>query len=299
MKQKHFTPTIDKALPLNEIIRLDEIFSKKGWPRETCFGNRVFDNFCKTLAEFTPEQRELILSLTEDFIWIQPENYVSYFDELFKEFTSSYNFESIPDPIPESEPKSKKNTKPSLNLCPLLPQQDIYKVKSSTALIYLIKGQLKAMQNKYSNFNIVVKDAPDLKRIKSANQNTIICLVDDFLGSGNTAEAAVKELIDKGIPNNKIVVLVLVAMKEGIESLKAKNISVFSLFIREKGITGHENATDRLKTMEEIENRIGVYEEDKFGYNSSESLVRMIRTPNNTFPFFWLSRKGHKAPFPR
>lgn len=208
MKQKHFTPTINTALPLNEIVRLDGIFSKKGWPRETYFGNKVFDNLCKTLAKFTPEQRELILSLTEDFIWIQPENYVSYFDELFKEFTSSYNFESKPDPTPESEPKSKKkkNTKPSLILCPLLPQQDIYKVKSSTALIYLIKGQLEAMQNKYSNYDIVVKDAPDPEGIKSAKQNTIVCLIDDFLGSGNTAEAAVKELIDKGIPDNKDII---------------------------------------------------------------------------------------------
>ena len=35
------------------------------------------------------------------------------------------------------------------------------------------------------------------------------------------------------------------------------------------------------------------------GYNDSEGLVSMIRTPNNTFPFYWYEKKKGHAPFSR
>ena len=36
------------------------------------------------------------------------------------------------------------------------------------------------------------------------------------------------------------------------------------------------------------------------GYKASEGLVSMIRTPNNTFPFFWYKTKdGEYGPFSR
>ena len=298
MSYKPIKTKIDKALPLSEVYRLDKIFLKKGWPKETCFDNKVFDNFCKTLAKYTPEQRELIFSLTNDFIWIQPENYMPYFDELFSEFISSYNFESKPESISEEKSKSNKKSRPKIRLCPLLAKDDTNKVKSSTTLLYLIKGQIKAIQKKYSNYDIFIKDDPT-KNIKNEENNRIFCLVDDFLGTGKTAENAVSILNENGVSTNRIVVLVLVGMKEGIEFLRTKNIAVFAHFICNKGITGNKNDTDKLRIMEEIEKEIKVKKEYNFGYESSESLVRMIRTPNNTFPFFWLWREKHDAPFPR
>lgn len=289
MSFKPYSHKKEKPLPLFEINRLNDIFIQKGWPKETSFNNHVFDNFCKTLAKYTSEQRDLILTLTEKFIWIRPENYTSYFDKVFSDFISSYEKKFDP----KSKPKSQ------FILCPLLSEQDLYKVKSSTTLLYLIKGQLKAMQNKYSKYDIVIKELPIPERIKESKFNTTVCLVDDFLGTGQTAKAAVSNLENKGIDKEKIVVLVLVGMKEGIKYLVSQGITVFAYLSCDKGITGHEKDTELLNIMDEIEKKICVVKTDKLGYNSSEALVRMIRTPNNTFPFFWLCKKDHEAPFPR
>ena len=52
--------------------------------------------------------------------------------------------------------------------------------------------------------------------------------------------------------------------------------------------------------MKNIEEAIQVSDDYKFGYKGSEALVKMIRTPNNTFPIYWLRNKKNKfAPFPR
>ena len=55
--------------------------------------------------------------------------------------------------------------------------------------------------------------------------------------------------------------------------------------------------------MSSIETSIGVTEDYRLGYASSEALVSMIRTPNNTFPIYWFRNKKEKlnlhAPFPR
>ena len=54
------------------------------------------------------------------------------------------------------------------------------------------------------------------------------------------------------------------------------------------------------KLMKEIETRIKVRENCEFGYSHSEGLVKMMRTPNNTFPIYWMKNKKNKAPpFPR
>lgn len=38
----------------------------------------------------------------------------------------------------------------------------------------------------------------------------------------------------------------------------------------------------------------------ELGYAESEALVTMIKTPNNTFPFYWYEKNSNSyAPFPR
>lgn len=70
----------------------------------------------------------------------------------------------------------------------------------------------------------------------------------------------------------------------------------------QKGITGRTDGNEKnfREVMEMIENRIKVRGDFKFGYAGSEALIRMARTPNNTFPVYWLkNKKNPHAPFPR
>ncbi len=51
--------------------------------------------------------------------------------------------------------------------------------------------------------------------------------------------------------------------------------------------------------MESIEKKIKPHKNEKLGFKSSEALITLIRTPNNTFPVFWKQKKDRIAPFPR
>lgn len=59
----------------------------------------------------------------------------------------------------------------------------------------------------------------------------------------------------------------------------------------------------KLELMKSIESKIPKVGKFSFGYEKSEALVTLMRTPNNTFPIFWkdCTHKGQKlkAPFPR
>lgn len=58
-------------LSIGDFIRIQEIFKSNKWPISGIFDDNYFDNFCEMLAGLSEEQRELILSLTGKFLWVQ------------------------------------------------------------------------------------------------------------------------------------------------------------------------------------------------------------------------------------
>ena len=74
--------------------------------------------------------------------------------------------------------------------------------------------------------------------------------------------------------------------------------------LRGKGISDKYTLTQKtraLSLMESIEDWLNVADDYRFGFGRSEALVSMLRTPNNTFPVYWLDKKSldYKSPFPR
>lgn len=271
-------------LSINEFIHLQNIFSQKGWPIEDLFSENIFQNFCELFANLNIEERKLMFELTEQFLWVNESKYMSFFSKALDNFILKFEF------------KDRKN----IFLCPVLPIEDFGKSKSSIILLYLIKAHLRAIQEHFSEFNISFFDSPELIDFKKfIDGDNILCLIDDFIGTGNTVEKSIDFLLKNGITKDMISVLSLVGMKSGIEKLANSGYSTYVCTTVEKGLslTGDET---KIATMQNIEKRIKVDEDYKFGYGGSESLVRMIRTPNNTFPIYWLKTKKNKyAPFPR
>lgn len=271
-------------LSINNFIRIQNIFLKKNWPIQSTFDEEVFENFCKMLANLDDDQIDLMISLTEKFLWIQESEYIKYFSLIFDNFINTYNFSL-----------GKK-----IYICPLLPEEDFGKSKSSVFLLYLVKSHITAMQKKYPDFAITYADSPDTSNFDMIEKdNFTICLIDDFIGTGETAEKALNYFINKGIRKEMITVISLVGMKAGILYLTNKGYKTYANIVCDKGISSTENEA-AIQIMEEIEKKIHVKDIFKFGYGSSESLVRMSRTPNNTFPVYWLQNKDNEfAPFPR
>ena len=282
MKNQH-----DKSsdLPIEIFGRIQKIFKDKNWPIEDSFEISVFDDFCNMLSTLTPEERNLLLNLTENFLWVQDWEYATYFIKSFDLFISNFKFDDC------------KN----ICICPLLPEADFGKPKSSISLLYLIKAHLPSIRRRYPNFNISFKDSPENVNIGAIKTTCVLCLIDDFIGTGETAFSAVEYFLNKGVPSTQIAVVSLVSMQEGVSELQRKSCTPYVSTICDKGIScSGRDIKQEQEIMSSLESKIKVDNDFKFGYGSSEALVKMMRTPNNTFPIYWLKCKTNAyAPFPR
>lgn len=270
-------------LSIKDFSRIQEIFTRKNWPIEEIFDDNVFNNFCNMLAGLDSEQRDLVISLTEKFLWVQESEYPKCFSVAFKSFITSYDFI-----------RGKK-----ICICPLLPEEDFGKSKSSVYLLYSVKSHLHAIQRKYSDFSITFADSPKFVNTNLVKNGYTFCLIDDFLGTGETVERAIKYFLDQKITKDMIAIVTLVGMDFGISELTKKGYNIYTDIVCEKGLSINGDKK-QIELMENIEESINVIDDCKFGYGASEALVRMKRTPNNTFPIYWLNNKKNKyAPFPR
>lgn len=276
----------ENELSVQYLARLSAIFAKKKWPIDDDLGDKTFENFCNLLAGLEPSHCELILTLTENFLWVREFDYIKHFSYSFDSFISNFSF----------------NEKKNIVVCPLLSEKDFGKAKSSIALFYFIKSLLPSLRAKYTQYNIAICDTPSSFRCKQLKSSTTLCLVDDFIGSGNTAVDAINYFLKQEYPLSQIAIVSLVAMEKGLEDLCKKGYNTYVSIVKKKGITGSgRDEFSETKTMQEIEAAINISPEYQFGYSRSEALVKMIRTPNNTFPIYWYRRKNVNiyAPFPR
>ena len=102
--------------------------------------------------------------------------------------------------------------------------------------------------------------------------------------------------------DKKIHIVSLVAQEEGVNNISREKISVFAALIRKKAITDvypEPEAKEKLKAMVSISKHLHAPKGMQLGYANTESLVAMIKTPNNTFPVYWYERKNSYAPFVR
>ncbi|MEE1002330.1 MAG: hypothetical protein U0L17_01110 [Acutalibacteraceae bacterium] len=270
-------------LSIQYVGRIKKIFDQKNWPIEESFDDDVFENFCKMLEGLEPEQRDLVLNLTENFLWVQEYTYIKHFSNAFDSFITSHNFS-----------RGKK-----ICICPLLPEEDFGKSKSSVFLLYSVKSRLSVIQRKYSDFFITYVDLPNAVNLEMIKEDYTLCLIDDFIGTGETVERSTKYFLDRDISKDMIAIISLVGMKTGLTELNKSDYSTYTDIICDKGISSNGDMR-QVELMKSIEQNIHVSDINKFGYKGSEALVRMKRTPNNTFPIYWLrNKKNQFAPFPR
>ena len=277
---------LGNSLSIKHLARLAKIFYEKDWMRNELEGEEVFNRFINLLSGMDEEARELLLTLTEDFTWVNVSDYISFFFRAFDRFMKGFSF--------------GENRR--IVLCPLLCQNDVGKCKSPDTLLYLVKANLSRLKKKYEGFDVIIRDSKGFYNMGShPDEQTVFCFVDDFIGSGEEAKK-VLDLLGDRIPKSNLAILSLIAMEMGISRLQSEGYSVFAENIKKKGITGRgRNEEDELKAMEKLELSIEVPPKFKLGYSQSESLVKMIRTPNNTFPIYWYGaeKKNVYAPFPR
>jgi len=269
--------------------KLTSIFLNKSW--EIDDGDNEyssFNRFCTALSNLSDQEQALVLELTEKFTKIDANNYPDYLSQVLTEFI---NF---------NQKELKKIQK--IYIAPLISPKDFGKSKSSTAVQYFIRGIVSTNPGIASK-RIIFTNGLEVSESLINKDDAILLLVDDFVGSGATALEAIEYLNrTKNIDKSKISILTIAALEIGETNLKLNLIPVYYAMKFNRGISDcycSQELLERVSLMESIETKLHVHEREKFGFDGSEALIKLIRTPNNTFPVFWKEKKGRIAPFPR
>ncbi len=277
-----------KKLSAQYLLRINNIFKKNNWDIECTDDKNMsqFNRFCQRVLDIGENnKRDLFLELSERYLWLTQDNYLQALIDVLKKLVNDI----------------EKDTK--IYVMPLISPDDIGKAKSSMFLTYLFNDVKIRYDDKLGKYKF--EPIYDIKVVqnKMKSDKAILVFVDDFIGTGHTAEKCFQSvnLLDNIL--NRTMVLALVAQEEGVKCIESFGIKVYSGEVRKKGITDYydvKEAKEKIILMEEIEEKMAIKKEYRFGYGASEALVTMCRTPNNTFPVFWEEKGNMKlAPFPR
>lgn len=278
----------ERKLEIADVMRLHTIFKNKKWfayhEQDT-----VYENFCELLANLTPSQKELIFELCERYLWLSMSDYLS----LLLEILEGIENEKI------------LNCK-RIIVFPIIKPEDNGKVKSSSILLYCFKSVNFGVK-KYAEITFEIVDSYENFIGINFTENDLIFLVDDYIGSGETVEATILEIAkNESVIVENTFVIALVGQNEILDKLRLKNYTCYVKHEMKKGITDYyvdPVLQEKINNMTEIERLIPGDKFFRFGFNQSEALVTLVRTPDNTFPIFWRDHKKsgviYKAPFPR
>ncbi|MGG7145703.1 phosphoribosyltransferase-like protein [Clostridium butyricum] len=293
IRKKIYKKNENEDISSDIMIKATTIFKNNNWNIEddNIQWKERFNIYCDMLSKLTLEQQNFLLELTGKYLYINNSDYMAELNSLLTNLYKQ-NYANV-----------KSYNK--VYVMPLVAPRDINTVKSSTMLAYLFMMTELEYNPLLKNIQFIrCENKQSIPKSINQKSTSIIFLVDDFIGTGETAIEALDDLMKNNISMNKILVISLVAMKNGINTINKYGVNVFSNKIMKKGISdfykGNELITKQ-EIMKSIENKLPINSVYNFGYKGSEALVTMTRTPNNTFPIFWYNnkKKGIDAPFPR
>lgn len=279
---------------LEDIHRISGIFRSKGWDAKSQSQyEKAQESVYSLIERASPNQKELYYELTERYIWITGDEYFA-------------KFENLMNVIGKEEMSGIKK----IYFIPIVKRKDINKIKSGHHCIYILQTFFARLTHLNGIRYEVVTSFDDFASVNIKNDGTeIIFLVDDFIGSGETLLQTLTE-VQKN-PEVKTELLRIVALViHSVALKKIENqwggIKCYFNIESKKGISEYynEDVKDiKINIMKELEAYIVDGHFPTFGFNMNQALVTMMKTPDNTFPIFWLKSKIKgkviEPPFPR
>ncbi|WP_162559705.1 phosphoribosyltransferase-like protein [Methylobacterium radiodurans] len=270
-----------------------EIFQRKGWlkgeqPRVDL--KKSFKNFCTIANKLSTEQFEMLSIMLRNYTKIEYESYVP----------------SMIIALDQVKLKFSEGTK--FRVIPLLAPNDVGKSKSGAGVLYYFEHIVWPRSEVFSEYNLSsYTSASKLPKLSGKGAARVTFVVDDFIGSGGTVKRFLDEYEATYLAQNESVIFLSVAaMRAGLDYVQSRGYSIFTDIILPKGIADCEHFPDKDQAyglMDQLEAMISREENYRYGYDKSEALVTLVRTPNNTFPLFWFPRAADgtswPAPFPR
>ena len=267
-----------------QLMKLKTLFDSKQWDIEEGTEISYFERYARTLSHLQEDQQNFIIKLTERFDHIPFQCYLEHLVILVKRIRQDFAEDNL------------------LFTC-CLPKNDVGKTKSSAVVLYQFRGTTMKSRVDLGK-HVVIESLSSELTTKVNLDNSHFVLVDDFIGTGETAIGAINyihELFPALKDNRRISVLTIAAMKNGLKTIKDLGVSVYASVECSRGISDYykgEELINAKETMKAIEKSLKKLKPKfKFGYRQSEALVCMERCPNNTFPIYWYTK--HDAPYER
>lgn len=233
-----------------------------------------------------PRQRELLMEIVPSFIWIRDSEY-------------GYRFERIWRRLIEKMSTAIQ----TIEITNLPRDGDEGSAKSNDSMLYLARSRLSMMR--LFGKKVVIR-MPNIAC--SGGADSALVLFDDYVGTGNTVETALSIL--QGVSHStawgEMYVLAISAQRAAVARLESCGFTLIADQILDRGISDCPRVTDlerAVRVMSELSGSLGIQKRDWLGYEGTEALAALMRTPNNTFPVFWTNNKVFgrvwDAPFPR
>lgn len=279
-----------ETMNFDSLFELFQIFVRKNWTSHP-LQKTVMDNFGKLLLNLSDEQRGLILELADRYSWLTP-------NEIDAKLTNVLNQIEV----------DKLNKAKRIIVFPIMKPEDEEKVKSGHGVIYKIRG-VKPFLAQYNHIDVVeiIKYTDISEDNFKAKPTDLFFLVDDYIGSGETIKTTLEIILkNRSIEIQQLNVITIASQSDTISFVQEQNIPIYYEDIQMKGITDYNEPAvkeEKINIMLEIEKLVPGSSMFSLGYNGSEALITLTRTPDNTFPIFWKDHKKngieYKAPFPR
>lgn len=269
-------------LELTELQDLRSIFeSNPGLQIRNNAGEEVFDVAAKLMSRLNEEERLIVGELLENFLVVT--DYEDHAMMIARSISSRYH------------------RKDKIVLVPITDEKG--GIKSSHSLIY----EVQRFVEHGDIGNVILVDHYE-RAIADYKTHTII-LIDDFVGSGSQMRKVCRKLENAQFNISDNLEMQIICLQDSaLPRLKKYCNKIFFYEIRRRAISENlgVKAFSRNKALaiyDAIEKNLSMRPYYKRGYNKSEALVSMKRTPNNTLPIFWCKqgRGGTKWPaiFPR
>lgn len=181
--------------------------------------------------------------------------------------------------------------------------------KSGTAMIYFFKKAVDAVKVKKSLFKYV----PNINIVNeySDKSNIKLILLDDFLGSGQSAQKYYDKIYDSIKEIKDVYIMSFICMDKAEKLLKDHAPGIVlkyceletPVFSTTRNTLGNREKIKRIRNIAykySYNNKLGIRNSDYLGYENSQCLIGFsFGTPNNTLPIFWNANNRWFALFPR
>ncbi|PZR25889.1 MAG: hypothetical protein DI535_16410 [Citrobacter freundii] len=290
-----------KTLSPDILLLVKSLFEKNKWGiAKGGDPHNTFSRFCERLSLFEKQHQLFLLELSNEFIWIKMSEYLERF------------YESLFCILDQIDPKQKIYVYPLLEPYTVISEsakEEIKIPRSKSKSANFLCYYFEAEDWSWIGHNFIIGRSIKYLKKTFKNDDSKLFLVDDFVGSGETAIAACRGFLNESYngqtlnPDN-LKVISIAAQKDGIQRVRNElNVEVVSNIIIGKGIQESKmgiGLEERYSLMDSIEKILKVEDEMKYGYCQCEAMITFLsKTPNNTFPVYWKNTKTKMAPFPR